>query len=226
MHTDPAPGTEVAAGRYALFFAGGECGGERFAITRTDDGYAIEGEQVMGPPHPLPNRQEYRVALTPEWRPRGLDVIWHVGDRRLVATHRVDGVTWRVRIEHDGQVREQHGDFPGGCEVEFTSHLANLVILARRDFQVGGEHDFPVLRIGPPLMAVTPERMVYRCYERRRLDTALGPRDAKRYAAWLPSEGEASGYTFWADPDGFVLESYEGHDTSRPWMRLVELVKG
>jgi len=225
MSHDPAPGTVVAAGRYVLFFGGRECGGERFEITHAGDGYAIQGEQVMGPPHPLPNRQEYRVQLTAEWRPTGLDVIWHVGERRLVATHRADGAMWRVRIEHDGQVREQHGDFPGVCEIEFTSHLANLVILARRDFQVGGEHDFPVLRIGPPLMAVTPERMIYRCDERASLATALGARDAKRYVAWLPSEGKDAGYTFWADADGFVLESYEGHDRDRPWMRLVELAK-
>jgi len=225
MHPDPAPGTIVAAGRYALFFDGHECGAERWQVSRTDDGYAIEGEQVMGPPHPLPNRQDYRALLTPDWRPAGVDVIWQVGERRLVATHRADGATWRVRIEHDGQVREQQGDFPGTCEVEFTSHLANLVILARRDFQVGGEHDFPVLRIGPPLMAVTPERMVYRCDERSTVETALGRRDAKRYVAYLPSEGEDAGYTFWADADGFVLESYEGHDPARPWMRLVELVK-
>jgi hypothetical protein len=53
-------------------------------------------------------------------------------------------------------------------------------------------------------------------------DTFRGPVAAKQYVAYLTSEGESEGYTFWADEDGFVLESYEGHDTNRPWMRLVE----
>jgi len=220
---DTAIAAFVAAGRYVLYHDGQECGGERWEIARTADGYVIVGEQQMGPPHPLPNRQEYRATLTSDWRPAGLDVIWEVGERRLVAMHRADGATWRVRIEYGGQVREQQGDFPDICEIEFTTHLANLVILARRDFQVGGEHDFPVLRIGPPLMAVTPERMIYRCVDRGSVATAIGPRDAKRYVAYLPSDGEERGYTFWADDDGFVLESYEGHDPARPWMRLVEL---
>src|SRR6059036_2044177 len=130
----------VAAGRYALFFDGQECGGERWQITRALDGFTITGEQQIDPPHPFPNRQEYRVMLTPEWRPAGLDVIWTVGDRRLVAMHRADGAVWRVRVDYGGQSREQHGDFPGVCEVEYTTHLTNAVILARRDFQVGGEH--------------------------------------------------------------------------------------
>jgi hypothetical protein len=215
----------VAAGRYALFVSGQECGGERWRIDRTADGFAITGEQRLEPPHPFPSVQEYRVMLTLEWRPAGLDVIWTVGDRRLVAMHRADGAMWRVRIDYDGQSREQFGDFPNVCEVEFTTHLANAVILARRDFQVGGEHEFPVLRIGPPLMAVTPERMIYRCVERGTFPSSAGPVAAKCYVAYLPSEGEEHGYTFWADEDGFVLESYEGHDRARPWMRLVEYHK-
>ncbi len=211
----------VAEGRYQLFLDGRECGEERWAIARAADGYAITGEQELVPPHPLPNRQEYRVMLSPDWRPTGLDVIWTVGGRRLEAMHRAEAGRWRVRIGYEGHTREQEGDFPEYCEIEFTSHLANLVILARRDFQVGGTHDFPVLRIGPPMMAVTPERTIYRCIERGTVDTALGRRDAKCYVAYLPSEGEDRGYTFWADDDGFVLESYEGHDRSRPWMKLV-----
>ena len=215
----------IASGRYALFFEAQECGGERWQIARTPDGLTITGEQQLDPPHPFPNRQEYRVMLTPEWRPTGLDVIWTVGNKRLVAMHRADGAVWRVRIDYEGQSREQFGDFPEFCEVEYTTHLFNAVILARRDFQVGGEHEFPVLRIGPPLMAVTPERMVYRCIERGAFQTPLGTISAKCYVVYLPSEGEAQGYTFWADEDGFVLESYEGHDRSRPWMRLMEFRK-
>ena len=215
----------VAAGRYALFHDGHECGSERWEIARVRDGYTITGEQEIEPPHPFPNRQEYRATLDQDWRPTGLDVIWTVGPRRIVAMHRAEGAMWRARIEYGDQVREQQGDFPAVCEVEYTTHLFNAVILARRDFQVGGEHEFPVLRIGPPLMAVTPERMLYRCLEKGRFTTPLGERDAKRYVVFLPSEGEEHGYTFWADDDGFVLESYEGHDRSRPWMRLVEFRK-
>ena len=223
----PAVAAEpVISGRYVMFWAGQECGGERWEIARREDGYVIVGEQEITPPHPYPNRQEYRATLTNEWRPTGLDVIWTVGARRIVATHRAAGDQWRVQIESGGQVREQHGDFPAFCEVEFTTHLFNLAILARRDFQLGGEHEFPVLRIGPPLMAVTPERMLYRCVEIGSHDTPFGPVSAKRYVCFLPSEGEQQGYTFWADEEGFVLESYEGHDPGRPWMRLVELSRG
>jgi hypothetical protein len=215
----------VASGRYVVFANGRECGGERWEIARTRDGFTITGEQHTEPPHPFPNRQQYRAQLTPDWRPVGLDVIWDVGDRRLVAMHRADAERWRVRIDYGGQTREQEGDFPNVCEVDYTTHLFSTVILARRDFQVGGEHEFPVLRIGPPLMAVTPERMVVRCDERGMRPTPAGETKAKRYVAYLPSEGEAEGFTFWADEDGFVLESYEGHDRTRPWMRLVEFMK-
>ncbi len=217
-----ASASPLVTGRYAMYFSGEECGGERWEIAESGDGYVIIGEQEMHAPHPLPSRQEYRAMLDTNWRPTGLDVIWTVGDRRLQAMHRAAERMWRVRIEYGGGTHEQQGDYPDGCEVEYTTHLFNMVILARRDFQVGGEHDFPVLRIGPPLMAVTPERMIYRCVEHGRHETPLGHFNARRYVVYLPSEGEESGYTFWADDDGFVLESYEGHDRSRPWMRLVE----
>jgi len=133
---------------------------------------------------------------------------------------------WRVRIEYGGQVRDQEGDFPDLCEVEYGTHLFNTVMLARRDFQIGGEHEFPVLRIGPPLMAVSPERMLYRCVERGSVETPFGAVAAKRYVVSLPPGPEEQGYSFWADEDGLVLESYEGPDRSRPWMRLVELRRG
>jgi hypothetical protein len=221
----PSYAGPLVSGRYAMYWSGAECGGERWEIGASDDGYTITGDQEIHAPHPLPSRQEYRAILDRHWRPIGLDVIWTVGSRRLVALHRAIERTWRVQIDYAGQSREQHGDYPDVCEVEYTTHLFNAVILARRDFQVGGEHEFPVLRIGPPLMAVTPERMIYRCIERGSFETALGRFPAKRYVVYLPSEGEANGYTFWADEDGFVLESYEGHDDSRPWMRLVEFHK-
>ena len=45
---------------------------------------------------------------------------------------------------------------------------------------------------------------------------------AGRYAVTLPGLGDEQGYAFWADEDGLVLESYDGLDRSRLWMRLVE----
>src|SRR5881628_382477 len=165
----------AAAGRYVIFHAGRECGEERWRLEHAPDGFVLTGEQVIVPPHPYPNRQEFRAVLSREWRPRVLEIVWTVVGRSLTATHAADGARWRVRIEHQGQVREQEGDFPDYCEVEYVTHLFNTTILARRDFQVGGEHEFPVLRIGPPAMAVTPERMIYRCVEAGTFESPAGP---------------------------------------------------
>jgi hypothetical protein len=215
-------GTAVASGRYALFHAGSACGEERWQLESTSEGYVITGDQELVAPHPFPSRQEYRATLTREWRLTGLEIHWEVGERRLVSTHRASDGMWRVRIEYAGHVKEQEGDYPSGCEVEYGTHLFNTVILARRDFQIGGEHEFPVLRIGPPYMAVSPERMLYRCVEQRVLETPFGTVAAKRYVVSVPPASEEQGYAFWADENGFVLESYEGLDPGRPWMRLVE----
>jgi hypothetical protein len=83
-----------------------------------------------------------------------------------------------------------------------------------------------VLRIGPPWMAVTPDRMRIRCVERGTREQPWGAVAARRYVLSLPPRPEEEGYTFWADEDGMVLESYEGLDLSRPWMRLMELTRG
>ena len=216
----------VLAGRYALFHAGVECGMERWRLETVGDGLVVTGEQEMVPPHPFPNRHEYRATLTREWRITGLEVVWTVGPRVLRATHAADGAMWRVRVEYGGQVREQEGDFPAYCEVEYATHLFNTFVLARREFQIGGEHEFPVLRVGPPYMAVTPDRMLYRCVEKGPFAGPMGPVPASRYVVSLPPRGEEEGYSFWADDDGIVLESYEGLDRSQPWMRLVELRRG
>ena len=224
-----APGAALgirAAGRYVIFHSGHECGEERWEVARTAEGHVVTGEQRFTSPHPFPSRQEYRVTLSPDWRIGGLEILWTVGERVLRSIHRADGPTWRVRIEHQGNVREQHGDFPDFCEVEYGTHLFNAFILARRDFALGGEHEFPVLRIGPPHMAVSPERMLYRCVEHGEFESPLGRVRAKRYVVSLPPRPEEEGYAFWADEDGFVLESYEGLNASRPWMTLVELRRG
>jgi Putative glycolipid-binding len=218
--------TRVASGRYLVFHAGQECGEERWRIELSSDGLVASGEQELVAPHPFPNRQQYRASLTSTMRIRGLEVHWTVGTRTLRAEHAAEAGTWRVRVEAEGHAREQSGDFPDACEVEYGTHLFNTFILARRDFQLEGEHEFPVLRIGPPLMAVSPERMLYRCVEVGTFAGPVGPVRAKRYVVSLPPRGPDDGYAFWADDDGFVLESYEGLDPSRPWMRLVEYRHG
>ena len=216
----------VFSGRYAMFFSGRECGEERWLIEATPDHLVARGEQVITAPHPFPNHQQYRVTLTHDWRVTGLEVEWVVGERTLHATHSAAGEMWRARIAYADHVKEQEGDYPSGCEVDFTTHLFSAFILQRRDFALDGEHEFPVLTIGPPYMAVTPGRLLYHCVEVGSYSSPLGARAAKRYRVSRPPENESEGYTFWADEDGIVLESYEGHDASRPWMRLVEYRQG
>jgi hypothetical protein len=168
----------------------------------------------------------YRVALTPAFRPLAIEVLWRVGERELHAQHAAESGRWRVRIEQGGQTREQEGDFPDIAEVEFTTPLFQQFILSRRDFQVGGEHEFPVLRIGPPLMAVSPERMLLRCVERGEIVAPWGRVSAKRYVVSLPPRPESEGYSFWADEHDRVIETFEGAEPGVPWMRLVEHATG
>jgi hypothetical protein len=214
------------AGRYLIYAGGRECGEERWSIEVTPEHLIASGEQVMVAPHPFPNRSEYRATLTHGWRLSGLEVRWTVGERRLAATHVADAGQWRVQIEYGGEMREQQGDYPAFCEVDFVTHLFSAFILQRRDFQIGGEHEFPALTIGPPWMAVTPGRLLYRCVEEGVVLSRVGPVAAKRYVVSRPPEPESEGFTFWADADGIVLESFEGLDLTRPWMRLVEYRRG
>jgi hypothetical protein len=214
------PAQVLFSGRYVQFFGGQECGEERWSIEVTPDALVASGEQVMTAPHPLPNRHAYRATLTHDWRLTGLELRWGVGERELHAVHAAEGDRWRVRIDYAGHVKEQEGDYPSVCEVDFVTHLFTLFMLQRRDFAIGGEHEFPALMIGPPYMAVTPGRMLLRCVESGTRLTPLGPRPAKRYVASRPPEPESGGFTFWADEDGVVLESFEGLDQARSWMRL------
>ena len=212
----------IAAGRYAAFHAGLECGEERWQIVSTASGLVATGEHLLDSPHPFPNRQEWRATLTPDWRVTGLEIIWSVGARQLRAVHGAEGARWRARFEYGGQTREQQGDYPDTCEVDYVSPLFSTFFLARRDFALEGEHEFPVLRIGPPWMAVSPERMLVRCVELGQLETARGRVDAKRYLVSLPPRSEDEGYTFWADRQGIVLESFQGPQPTGTWMKLVE----
>ena len=212
----------IAAGRYVAFHAGRECGEERWRIESSATGIIATGEHLLESPHPFPNRQEWRATLTPDWRVTGLEIFWSVGERQLHAVHGADGERWRARFEYGGQTREQHGDYPDICEVDYVSPLFNTFYLARRDFALEGEHEFPVLRIGPPWMAVSPERMLVRCVERGPIETSRGRVEGRRYVVSLPPRTEEEGYTFWADRQGIVLESFEGPEPSGPWMKLVE----
>lgn len=224
LHTRDERATRVT-GRYVVFYGGRECGEDRWALSGAPEGYVLVGDQTTFPPHPFPNRQEYRATLSSDWRINGLEILWTVGGRVLRATHAADGGMWRVKIEHQGQTREQQGDFPDFCEVDFAPHLFHAFVLARRDFALEGEHEFPALRIGPPMMAVTPERMLYRCVQVGTFGGPAGTVRAKRYVVTLPERPEEPAYTFWADEDGFVLESYEGTEAASPWTRLVELFR-
>lgn len=222
MTSAPDGRAAVAAGRYAVFHGGVECGEDRWRLEHAGDHLVLAGAQEMAPPHPFPNRQDYRATLTPAFRVTRLEVRWAVGGRELRAVHAADGAMWRVRIEYQDHVREQEGDYPDACEVEFTTPLFMQFMLSRRDFQLGGEHEFPVLRVGPPYMAVSPERMLLRCIERGEREAPHGRVRAKRYVASLPPRGEDEGYTFWADEDDVVLESFDGPEPQRTWMKLVE----
>jgi len=222
-----AAALEVASGRYVIFHGGVECGEDRWRMRALPDGTVVlTGEQEMTRPHPFPNRQMYRATLTNTFRLRSLEVLWSVGERTLRAFHAADGTQWRVRIEYQDQVREQHGDYPDLCEVEYTTPMFVTFMLSRRDFPPGGEHEFPVLRVGPPLMAVSPERMQLRCVEHAERDTPWGRVKARRYVASLPPRPEQEGYSFWADERDLLIESFEGADEGRTWMKLVEYRSG
>ena len=216
----------VVAGRYAIFHAGRECGEERWRIESAGEGFVAWGEHLTEAPHPLPNRQEFRVALSERWRVTAVEILWEVGPRTLRATHAADGERWRVRVEYQGEVKEQEGDYPAFCEINHPSHLFDTFTLSRLGFEAGSEHECPVLLIGPPWMAVAPDRQRVRCLETRELETAFGRMRAKRYALSHPPRSEDEGYSFWADEHDVVLESCEGLDAARPWMKLVEYRRG
>ena len=212
----------VFAGRYAQFHDGIECGEERWIIEATPEELTARGVQSMTAPHPAPGRLEYCVRLSHTWRVLAVEALWRVGTRELHAIHAAAGARWRARIEYDGQLKEQGGDYPPACEVDFVTHLFSTFLLQRRDFAPGGEHEFPALLIGPPFLAVTPGRMLYRCVERDAFRSPAGEVPARRYIVSRPPEREEEGFTFWADDDGVVLQSCEGLDVARPWMVLTE----
>ena len=213
----------AARGRYAIHFAGRECGEERWSVARAADGaHVATGEQHLLAPHPFPSRQEYRATLSPLGRVTGLEVRWTIGARTLVARHAADGDLWRVRLEVDGQVREQEGDYPTFCEVLYGTHVFHTFALRRYVLAPGATHEFPALVIGPPFMAVEPGRQRLRCTAEEERATPFGPRRARRIEL-----GDAGGsleppFAMWVDEHDVVLESLEGVEPAAPWMRLVE----
>ena len=214
--------TSLVAGVYELFHEGEPSGTERWHIGRAGHGLIAEGEQIWAPPFPYPNTQRYRVELSPDWRVSGLEIDWMVRDRHLRASHRAQGETWIGRIDHEGQARDQRGNYPYSAEVGYGSHLFNTFTLLRRGFGPGTDEEFPVLFIGPPLMAVTPDRQRYRFVERGEVQIPAGRFEAWRWLLTHPTRPGQSDYTFWTDHEGVVLESYEAPEPGRIWMRLVE----
>jgi hypothetical protein len=219
------PGADLVAlaeGAYEVFHQGQPCGGERWRIVRSAGRLAAAGEIVMRAPFPYPSAQRYQVSLTADWRVLGLEIDWKVGLKELLAVHRAEGDRWKGRVTYDEQTREQEGNYPHGAEVDYGSPLFTTFTLLRRGFGPGTDEEFPVLSIGPPFMAVTPDRQRYRFAERGEVATPAG-----RFAAWRwllthPERPGDAGRTFWTDTRGVVVESYEDDAPGRVWMRLVE----
>ncbi len=210
-------------GRYAIHFGGVACGEERWSLERSADGEVATGEQVTRAPFPFPSTLEWRARTDRDARLAALEVRWRVGERVVEARHGADGERWRVRIEHQGHVREQEGDYPARAHVVLGSHLFHTFVFRTLVLEPGAEHTAPMLAVGPPWLAVDPGRLVLRCTEARPIETPLGVRDARRIEVVDPARGRAEAFAAWIDADDIVLASHEGEGDARPWMTLVEL---
>src|SRR5262245_56424421 len=104
--------TRARSGRYLVFHAGRECGEERWRLEATPEGALLTGEQITEAPHPFPSRHEFRARLDARARVRGVEILWTVGPRAVRATHAAEAGRWHVRIEYQGERREQQGDYP------------------------------------------------------------------------------------------------------------------
>lgn len=216
------PGTLVAAGRYALFAGGIECGGEEWRIDLREPGFVAVAEQVTSPPHPFPSRQEWRATLSEEWRVESLEIVWSVGDRRVLARHAASGGRWHVRIDYAGHVREQQGDYPAACEIGFASPLFSTFALRHYVVEPGAMHAYPALFVGPPYMAVEPGHEQLRCDEASELETAFGRVRARRVVSTRTPGDESAETTLWIDEHDIVLEAYDGPGRMHPWTKLLE----
>ncbi len=213
------------AGRYAIHVAGRRCGDERWTLERTGGGEVATGEQVTRPPFPFPSTLEWRATLDRDRRLSGLEVLWRVGERTVAATHAADGPLWRVRIEAMGHVREQEGDYPARAHVVLGSHLFHTFAFRTLVLEPGAEHEFPMLAVGPPWMAVDPGRLVVRCTGSGTIATPMGPLPARRVEVVDPARGREEAFAAWIDTDDVVLASHEGEGDARPWMLLEEYLR-
>ena len=210
-----------AQGVYRLHHEGAPSGSERWRLARSAQGWLAEGEQEWTAPFPYPNTQRWRAVLSKGWRVLALDVEWMVGERRLRATHRAEGEQWTGRVEVAGEGREQQGNYPYSAQVEFGSPLFDTFTLLGRGFGPGTDEEYPLLSIGPPMMAVTPGRQRCRFLERGEVEGPSGPLEAWRWRITRPDRDPAESYSFWSDREGIVLQSFE-REGEKPWMRLVE----
>lgn len=216
----------VAAGRYAIFHAGDECGEERWSIEPADDGGVLaRGEQVLSAPHPLPSDLEWRARLSGAGRLLELEASWRVGTRSVRAEHRAGAERWHARIQSGGHTREQEGDFPPYAEVVFGSHVLHTILLRRYVLEPGAEHEFPALVIGPPFFGVEPARQRLVCTARETRLTPAGSFAARRIELSDPM-GAVVPFAAWLDEHDVVIESYEDTHSREPWMRLVEYARG
>jgi hypothetical protein len=216
---------ESIRGRYVIHHDGIECGEERWSIERDEHGEVATGEQETRPPFPFPSTLEWRATLSSEGRLGGIELRWRVGERLVQATHAGEGATWRVRIEAQGHVREQEGDYPPRAHVVLGAHAFHTFVFRTLVLEPGAEHEVPMLAVGPPWMAVDPSRLLLRCTEARVLATPMGPRPARRIEVLDPNRGRAEAFAAWIDEHDVVLASYEGDGDARPWMLLAEYVR-
>jgi hypothetical protein len=210
------------SGRYAIHVMGQPCGEERWMLERTAHGAVATGEQVLGPPCPVPGTTRWSATLDGEGRVTGVEIEWRVGERALRATHAAKGERWAVRIETDGHVREQEGDYPPRVHVVLGSHLFHAFVFAKLALAPGAEHVVAALSIGPPWMAVEPTHLHVRCTDAGTLETPFGPVAARRIEVADHARGPADAFTAWIGDDDFVLASREGPDDRDPWMTLVD----
>ena len=211
-HDAPRPTSSPAATR--IFHPGEECGEERWRMEalRRRAGRAPASRSSVAP-HPFPNRQEYRVTLTRGDGARPALEIALDGGRAHAVAHASRrrarcGACGSSTAARSASRRATSRTF---CEVEYAHasvqhrHPGAPRLRGRRRARVPGAAHRPAVHGGVARSACCTAA------SRRGRST---PRSARstRSATWSACRrrGEDEGYTFWADEDGFVLESYEG----------------
>ena len=222
----PAETAGKFAGVYRVHFGGQPCGEERWTLARTAAGEIATGEQDLRAPFPFPSTLRWRATVDPRGHVTSVDVDWQVGERRVRSEHLAQGERWTVRIESDGQVRQQEGDYPSQAVVVLGSHVFHTFVFRRLVLEPGADHVVLALTIGPPWMAVEPSRLHVTCTDVGTVETPLGPREARRIDVHDEERGPSDAFTAWIDAEDRVLLSREGPDDQHPWMTLVEYERG